>query len=371
MLTTWVTEGTTTFEVPVQDEESSFPAASGPVFYNTRMELNRDATVLVVRALEISGYLDTMGATGVRGLRIAHECGVPVTINDQSSRAAELIRRNADAIDPAIRVTRSDANTLMSSERFDCIDLDPFGTPAPFVDAAARSARRYLFVTATDTAPLCGAHKKAGIRRYFSSPLNTEYHSEVGLRTLLGFVTRELVKYDRGLVPLFCFASHHFVRLHLGVKEGAEAADRSLARIGFIHQCPGCAYRDEQAGILPEHHACPRCDASLTPVGPLWLGAISDPDLLGRMESLLPGTVLGTGRELSRLIALGRDEYPSSHFYDYHRIAKSIRVSPPQMETFLGRIREQGFSATRTHFAGTGVKTDAPLDVILELMRNG
>lgn len=368
MLTTWVTEGTTTFEVPVQDEESSFPAASGPVFYNPRMRLNRDATVLLLQALVVTGYLDAMGATGVRGLRVAHECGVPVTINDQSSRAMELIRRNADAVDPGIRVTHSDANVLLSSERFDCVDLDPFGTPAPFVDAAARSAQRYLFVTATDTAPLCGAHKKAGIRRYFSMPLNTEYHAEVGLRTLLGFVTREVVKYDRGIEPLFCFASHHFVRLHLRIRDGADPADRALARIGYLHQCPLCAYREEQQGVLPEHRSCPKCREPLTPVGPLWLGAICDPDLLTRMESLLPGDSPKTCRELTRLLVLCKEEFASSSFYDYHRLAKSLRVSPPQIEAFLCRIREKGFTATRTHFSGTGVKTDAPLETIIGLM---
>jgi tRNA (guanine26-N2/guanine27-N2)-dimethyltransferase len=370
MLTNRVTEGTTSFEIPVQDEEASFPAASGPVFYNTRMELNRDATVLLIRVLELAGYLDTMGATGVRGLRVANECGVPVTINDQSSRAVDLIRKNADTIDPAIRVTRCDANVLLSSERFDCVDLDPFGTPAPFIDAAARSAKRFLFVTATDTAPLCGAHRKAGTRRYFSHPLNTEYHAEVGLRVLLGFVTREVVKYDRGLVPLFCFASHHFIRLHLGLREGAEAADRALSHIGYIHQCPACPYREEQQGVLPEPVTCPRCGARLIAAGPLWLGGICDRDILSRMAFELPGMTLGTTRELSRLITLCREEYPSSSFYDYHHLAKSMKVSPPQMETFLGRIREQGFTATRTHFSGTGLKTDAPLDIILGLMKN-
>ncbi len=88
---------------------------------------------------------------------MAHEVGIPVTINDRSETAVDLARRNADALGLAVEVTRKDANALMSERRFDTVDLDPpFGTPAPFVDAAARSAARHLFVTATDTAPLCG-----------------------------------------------------------------------------------------------------------------------------------------------------------------------------------------------------------------------
>ena len=160
-----VTEGRTRFFVPKQDPHLQFPPGSGPVFYNSRMELNRDATILLLSILRPESYLDAMGASGVRGLRVAHEVGVPVTINDRSSRAIDLARQNVEALGLAAEVTRGDANALMSERTFDAVDLDPFGTPAPFIDSAARSAGNYLFVTATDTAPLCGAHLKAGMRR--------------------------------------------------------------------------------------------------------------------------------------------------------------------------------------------------------------
>ena len=151
----------------------------------------------------------------VRGLRVAHECNVPVTINDRDSQGTDLIRYNANHANLPVEIVERDANALLSERSFDAVDLDPFGTPAMYVDAAVRGSRRFLFITATDTAPLCGAHLKAGKRRYFAQPMNTEYHGEVGLRILLGFVVRETVKYDRGIEPLFCFAREHFVRLHL------------------------------------------------------------------------------------------------------------------------------------------------------------
>ena len=105
---------------------------------------------------------------------MACEVGIPVTINDWNPKAIDLIRENTEMLGLNTEVTRGDANALMSSRKFDAVDIDPFGTPAPFVDSAARCARNYLFVTATDTAPLCGAHLKAGMRRYFSHPRNTD-----------------------------------------------------------------------------------------------------------------------------------------------------------------------------------------------------
>ncbi|MGB9175527.1 MAG: tRNA (guanine(10)-N(2))-dimethyltransferase, partial [Methanoregula sp.] len=161
---TEVREGRTSVLVPVQDATAQFPPGSVPVFFNRRMELNRDATVLLLSLLKPSDYLDAMGATGIRGMRVAGECGIPVTIADRDPTVIELITRNKNHTGLPVTILERDVNALLSEQSFDAVDLDPFGTPAMFVDAAVRGCRRFLFVTATDTAPLCGAHLRAGIR---------------------------------------------------------------------------------------------------------------------------------------------------------------------------------------------------------------
>ncbi|MEN6611592.1 MAG: tRNA (guanine(10)-N(2))-dimethyltransferase, partial [Methanoregulaceae archaeon] len=366
---TGITEGGTEFFIPEQDMRDHFPPGTAPVFFNRKMMINRDATILLLSVLQPSGYLDAMGASGARGLRVANECGIPVTINDRDPRATDLIRCNAERLNLPVEVTQRDTNSLMSERAFDSVDLDPFGTPAPFLDSGIRGTKRFLFVTATDTAPLCGAHLKAGIRRYFARPLNTDYHSEVGLRILLGFMVRETVKYDRGLEPLFSFAHEHFVRIHARLLRGADAADRTLARLGFIHQCPKCPYREERQGMFPEPGSCPHCGVPLQPAGPLWLGTIQNTETLDKMLELLPGKELGSKKELGKLLPLCRDELPTSGFYDYHALAKFLRVSPPDIMTAISRLEDGGFPATRTHFSGYGIKTEAPLDVIFDAIR--
>jgi tRNA (guanine26-N2/guanine27-N2)-dimethyltransferase len=363
-----VKEGSTAFFVPAQDADTDFPPGTAAVFFNRRMELNRDATVLFCSCIEPPprDYLDAMGATGARGLRIAHECGIPVTINDRDPEAIAVIERNIRCEGCTIELLQRDARALLSERRFDAVDLDPFGTPAPFVDAGARGARRYLFVTATDTAPLCGAHLKAGMRRYFARPMNTEYHAEVGLRILLGFVAREVIKYDRGLEPLFCFSREHFFRLHLRLTDGARAADRTLARIGFVLQCKRCPYREELQKMFPENVACPHCGDPLVPIGPLWLGAINERALLARMQARLDDIELGTGKELEKLISICSDELDTGTHYDYHVFARWQKISPPEIDTVIARLRDAGYAATRTHYSGYGIKTDAPLGAVSE-----
>jgi len=361
-----VTEGRTAFFVPVQDATTSFPPNTAAVFFNRRMELNRDATVLFCSCVEPApkDYLDAMGATGVRGLRIAHECGIPSTINDRDPKAIALIEKNIAHTRLPVELMRRDARALLSERRFDAVDLDPFGTPAPFVDAGVRGARRYLFVTATDTAPLCGAHLKAGMRRYFAIPKNTEYHAEVGLRILLGFVAREAIKYDRGIDPLLCFAREHFFRLHLRLAGGARAADRTLARIGFVFQCRSCPYREESPGMVPEKTSCPHCGGIMEPIGPLWLGSVNDRPLLARMQDRLEIMEPGTKKELAKLLEICSDELDTSSHYDYHVYAKWLKVSPPEISTVIERLISQGFTATRTQYSGYGIKTEATVDAI-------
>jgi tRNA (guanine26-N2/guanine27-N2)-dimethyltransferase len=364
------TEGKTTFFVPVQDNREQFPPGTAPVFFNRRMELNRDATILLLSVLKPSDYVDAMGATGVRGLRVANECGIPVTINDKDPEAIPVIEQNIARSGLPVTVTCRDACSLLFEQSFDAVDLDPFGTPAPFVDAGVRGCRRFLLVTATDTAPLCGAHLKAGIRRYFARPANTMYHAEVGLRILLGFVVRETVKYDRGVEPLFCFAREHFVRLHLRLTRGAQAADRTIAKIGFVMQCPSCAYREEQHGMVPPLAAtCPHCNKPLLPIGPLYLGKLFNDEILGQMQEQLADMTLGTKKELLKILTVCREELPTSSFYDYHMLAQKLATSPPAIDAVLERLRAAGYAASRTHFSGTGVKTDAPLPALLDAIR--
>lgn len=367
-----ITEGGTELYVPVTDPDSSFPPSDAPVFYNPEMLMNRDASILLLSAIMPDSYLDAMGATGIRGIRAAKECGISfVTINDHNPVAADLIERNARHAGVDIEVTHSDVNALMSRRRFDAVDLDPFGTPAPFIDAAAKSAKKYLMVSATDTAPLCGAHLKAGIRRYSARPMNTEYHAEVALRILAGFVARGFIRYDRGVEPIFCYARSHYIRTCFRVSYGTRSAERTLSRLGYIMQCRKCFYRQEVRSFFPAVGECPCCGAELSPIGPLWLGQVNDTEVLLSMKEKLPSVALDSAGAVDRLLDLLGEELDTSSHYDYHKIAQKESRSPGSIVNLIQHLRGAGYRASRVHYSGTGIKTDAPPDVLHEAVRLG
>jgi tRNA (guanine26-N2/guanine27-N2)-dimethyltransferase len=116
--------------------------------------------------------------------------------------------------------------------------------------------------------------------------------------------------------------------------------------------------------VSPEA-TCPHCNKPLLPIGPLYLGKLFDDEILGQMQEHLAGMTLGTKKELLKILTLCREELPTSSFYDYHMLAQKLATSPPAIDAVIERLRAAGYAASRTHFSGTGVKTDAPLPGLL------
>ncbi|VVB87734.1 tRNA (guanine(26)-N(2))-dimethyltransferase [uncultured archaeon] len=367
MLTKIITEGTTRVEVPVPDETSSFPPSSAAVFYNPAMRMNRDIAVAAIACFSRNNpdytYLDALSASGIRGLRIANEIGLNTTMSDWEETSFELIRRNIElnSLTNCTAIKRN-ANVVMLDNSFDIIDLDPFGTPAPFLDAACFSTKRLLCVTATDTAPLCGAHKKAGIRNYAAVPLKTEYYPEMGVRILMGAVARTLTKYDKAMMPLLSYASAHYVRIFSAMKKGIKEADGCLESMGFVLHCFNCGARDWKYGLAAHiKEECPVCGHKTSLAGPLWLGGLHDKDFCGEVS----GEIEKRGfKEAQKLILTCRDEIDIPLHYDYHKICKALGLTAMPTDELIVALRKRGFRASRTHFSGISFKTDAGMEEI-------
>jgi len=360
-------EGHTPVLVPRLDPNASYPPSSAPVFYNPRMELSRDINVACIQVLDNKQrdnrgltYLDALAGCGIRGFRVANEAQVEVTVNDYDLAAYELSKRNAKRLQLNVHVEHRDANALMSEARFNVIDLDPFGSPAPFVDAACRSASKMLCVTATDTAPLSGAHFNAGVRRYSALPMNTEYHAETGIRILIGTIIRELVKYDKSATPVLAHATEHYYRVYLLLDRGAELANTCVRSMGFIAHCFTCGHRYVLPGLFPMLRPdCAFCGAPLAVAGPLWLGTLRNQEFCQQVLENIENGVFGTKRRAAKIITLCLNELDTVTFFDYHKLLRELKCPPVPIETLVSGLRTVGCRASRTHFSGTSIKTDA------------
>ena len=360
-------------EIAVDQPRDGTREGSGDgVFFNPTMELNRDITVAVLRAYQereprVATYLDGMAASGVRGVRAAAE-GYDVTCCDTDSEAAALAEENLARNDLDGDGVERNVNALLHEEMFDIVDLDPFGTPIPFADAAFAQTRNMVCVTATDTAPLCGAHLNSGKRKYSAVPRNTDYHPEMGLRTLISALVRTAARYDVAAVPICSHVSRHYARTYLELDHSASHADELLDSLGFVHHCEDCLARDYESGWYPDAapETCPHCGGNrVVTAGPIWLGAVADSEFTELVRQQL-SPEFGERKQADKLLATVAAELDTPTHYDQHRLCKQWGVPANAMDTFLDDLRAAGYKATHAQYSGTAFKTNAAVDEIYE-----
>ncbi|MFC6952108.1 tRNA (guanine(26)-N(2))-dimethyltransferase [Halorubellus litoreus] len=361
-----VTEGAVTVEVPEQEGEGKTDA----VFFNPVQELNRDLTVAVLDAYRereerAETYLDAMTATGIRGARAAAQ-GWDVTCADVDPEAVELAESNLARNDLDGRVLERDVNALLWDEYVDVVDIDPFGSPMPFADAAFANTRDLVCITATDTAPLCGAHFDSGVRSYSAVPRNTDFHAEMGLRILLGALARTAGRFDVGVDPIFTHATSHYVRTYLDCTHKASAANRSVQDAqGYLYHCEDCLYRESSRGLVADPpEACPRCESNrISAAGPLWLDAYVDREFTASVRERVTDD-MGTAENARELCTTLERELDEPSHYDQHRLCKQWGVGAPAMDAFLDAVRDAGHDASPAHYGGTTFKTTASIDAM-------
>ncbi|MFB6092762.1 MAG: tRNA (guanine(26)-N(2))-dimethyltransferase [Haloquadratum sp.] len=365
-----VREGGVEISVPGARDGAS-EGRGDEVFYNPTQELNRDVTVATLRAYRdreprAASYLDAMAASGIRGVRAAAE-GYDVTCVDVDGDAVELARANLARNDLDGAAVERDVNAYLHESVFDVVDLDPFGTPIPFADAAFANARNLVCVTATDTAPLCGAHQRSGIRTYSALPQNTDYHPEMGLRVLVSALVRTAARYDKAAVPILSHVSRHYARTYLELDARATRADELVDELGYVHHCEDCLRRTHEYGLIA--HPPETCDACgsdrLLTAGPIYLGPVCDADFVRDVRERVTDE-LGTADRARGLLATVADELDTPTHYDQHRLCKQWSRPAAAMDDFLGRLRDAGFDATPAHYSGTAFKTDATVEEIRE-----
>jgi len=340
-----------------------------PVFFNPVMKLNRDISIILLntvfgRSSEGAGdttlarkvdkegkapyggtgpsCLDLLAGTGARGLRIVAE--VPnsrVALNDANPNAIKLIRRNAKLNDLNVEVSHNSANRFLkeSKRKWDYIDLDPFGTPKPFLEMSVSrlSKRGIISVTATDTSALCGAYPHASVRKYNSRSLRCPIMHELGIRILINAVQDVAWEQNVHLKPIFSHSSDHYMRIYL------QRVAKKQVKKGYIKY-------NFRTGKFSATKTKPRNDYA----GPLWLGSLWDIKLVRKMvmDTSLP--ILETILVESKIKTVG--------FYDIHALAKIYKLEQlPKLDKIITGLRKKGFKAERTHFTHTGIRTNAKL----------
>lgn len=361
-----IIEGSTRLLVPIEEKLSK----KNPVFFNPEMELSRDISVAVARISKVNRFCDLLAGSGARGVRISNEVNCDAVVNDINKRAYDLINRNIELNNLNAKATNLEANILLSNERFDFIDIDPFGSPARFLESAIRATNNggILGITATDTSALCGTYPKACRRKYDTVPLRTDYYNELGLRLLIGHVARLATKYDLAIIPLFSHCTRHYFRMYLRIIVSGRKARHSLKDINFLQHCFNCINR-RFASIDEILEKC-ECGEKFRNAGPLWTGNFADPEFCKLLEKELTTGAFNKKKEAVKLTKMvAQEQAIKNPYYNIHKLFRKIKRPAIPMDDIIKRLNSAGFNARRTHFSGTGLRTDAPISEIYKILQ--
>lgn len=114
--------------------------------------------------------------------------------------------------------------------RFDCIDLDPYGSPSRYLDAALQAIKDggLLLVTATDMAVLTGNSPQSCYVKYGAVPLKTSCCHEMALRILLKCIESIANRYGKYIEPLLSVSVDFYIRVFVRVFVGPANCNLSL-----------------------------------------------------------------------------------------------------------------------------------------------
>lgn len=391
--------------------------------------------------------LDALSATGLRALRYAKEIPFATNIvaNDLLPASVQNIELNIEHnnVKDRVRSNLDDARAFMYSKvgnehsrrsdgyvhRFDVIDIDPYGTAAPFFDSSLQAVQDggMLCVTCTDAGVFASTgYPEKTFALYGGMPIKGPHSHEGGLRLILNAIALSAAKYGLAVEPLLSlyidYYARLFIRIHKRQQDVKFLAGTSMTVYNCGHGCgswntqpllrnlPQLSKSNEifykysfaQAPTTPPN--CSHCGSKLHLCGPMWAGPLHNPAFVQKMLDKLPSLdkqTYGTTDRIEGMLTLALEEDLNIHkdkgdeksasestvdarviprlapdivdvspfFIMPTYLAKTIHCATPSEDAMRGALLGLGYRVSRSHCKPGSIKTNAPWDVLWEVIR--
>jgi tRNA (guanine26-N2/guanine27-N2)-dimethyltransferase len=370
-----IIEGHTKLLVPRKSMTDKVPPKK-PAFFNPKAKLNRDFSIIAYAAFlkkfpNPKIFLEGLSGLGARGLRVANELKVEkVIINDLNPTALKMAEHSANLnglknIEFSEKeVCRFFSNYSKKGERGSLVDIDPFGSPAPYFDCGIRATMHggILSTAATDLQVLNGLFQDACKRKYGGIPVRTEYGNEIAIRLILGSLRAVAARLGVEIMPMFVESEMHYYRTYVKVFNRPDQQEN----LGYILHCKNCGHRKIS---LEQKQECELCKLKIKIAGPLWIGNIFDKQFIQDMIEESSNLKIDKTCQKTLEKCLAESEMPGTYF-TVDEIASKMKSSPPKLEKAVSSLQENNFLASVTAFNPTGFRTSANINEITEIFQS-
>ncbi|KAF8610125.1 TRM-domain-containing protein [Ceratobasidium sp. AG-I] len=376
--------------------------------------------------------LEALSATGLRAIRYAHEIPLVkyVIANDISPAATEAMRRNIELnglgpspgppVPPAtgdadapvgrpkrpdmgkVRVSEMDAVALLYSHRSDqqrveVIDLDPYGSAAPFIDGAVQAVADggLLCVTCTDMAVLASNnYPEKCYANYGGVPVKAEYCHEVALRLVLHTLSTCAARYGRFITPLLSLSIDFYVRVFVQVRSAPIEVKKAFSKSATYYVCTGCqSFHAQPIGRVVEkvHEGsgnvnltykaqsgppcgpeCDECGFKFHLAGPMWSGPIHDSSFASEVLKHVDEdpSRYGTSTRMRGMLTVASEELDTPFYFTPSRLSSFFHCNSPALEPVASALLHKGFEVSRSHACPGSLKTTATRAQVYDIVRS-
>lgn len=282
--------------------------------------------------------LDALSATGLRAIRFAKEIPMTTSVvaNDLSRQATESIKFNVDhnQVSDKVIVTTGDAQAHMHDvasplnrcKLYEVIDLDPYGTAAPFLDAAVRAVvdGGLLCITCTDAGVFASlGYIEKTYSQYGGLPFKGSQSHEAGLRLILHAIATCAARYGLSIEPLLSLSIDFYARVFVRVRRSPAEVKFLASKTMIIYHCDtGCGawstqflsrsrakkdksgdpiYKFSVAQAPSANQYCSHCGFKTHLSGPMWGGPIHNHHFIQRILATLPSLSRDTYATIPRI----------------------------------------------------------------------
>ncbi len=369
-----IVEGATKLLVPKGSLVEKVPPMK-PAFFNPRARINRDFSMIAYATFlrTFKGpkvFLDSLSGIGARSIRVANELDAieKVFINDVNPKALEIAENIAKLNNVTNCIfSENEACRFLSlhskrENRGAIVDIDPFGSPSRYLDCGIRATFHggLLSVTATDLTVLHGLFPAACKRKYYGTPVRTEYGDEIALRLILGCMNIVAGRLDVKIVPLFVQNNMHYYKTYVKVL----VKTNNKEEMGYILHCKNCGNRHVTSDVRYE---CNVCNLKAELAGPLWIGNIYNKNFVSEM--IIEEKQLQVDKSCKKILERCKDEadMPPTYF-TIDKLAHMKHAAPVSLAKTIEKIQNAGFMASATSLNPAAFKTDARIDEILAVI---